>query len=496
MTTRRVPGRSQRRDRGRGCPLHSPCDNWSHRRLPGINLLCGVWLHRGRRSSAIGPFRRHALAESKLKSSNGGAPLESSSRSRIDPGFLRTLTQLRWCAAAGQSLAIAVTLHVLALPLPAWPLWAGVAALLAFNVYATAATPGGARNRAAAPASVSARLAVTHLGFDIAELTWAIAWSGGPMNPFVSLFLVPIALATLALPIRHIVLIAVLATLGYALAAALGPALPHIHGLSGTFDLHLWGMAVNFALSAIVLVAVLTQLAAARDAREREIARLREQAARAEGILGLATHAAAMAHALNTPLGTLTLMLDDLAEDSVDRPQLHADIERARAVVAVCRDQVRKLVHEAHPDSHVLEPLAAYVDSVIARWELLRPAMQLKRDIDLPQLSIRADPALAHLLQALLDNAADASVEQARSDLCLHLRVSDDALVGAIVDHGGRALEKRPLGAIFATSKATGLGVGLALSHATVERYGGELTLQAGADGAITRFRLPLSKLR
>lgn len=430
---------------------------------------------------------------------NWTPPLNPTARKRIDPGFLRTLTLLRWSAAAGQSLAIVVSLYVLALPLPAWPLWAGVTALLAFNVLVTAATPGVARHSrsssARVPASVPAGVAVGHLAFDIAELTWAIAWSGGPMNPFVSLFLVPIALATLALPIRHIAVVAALATLGYALAATLGPALPHIHGLSGTFDLHLWGMAVNFGVSALVFVAVLTQLAAARDAREREIARLREQAARAEGILGLATHAAAMAHALNTPLGTLTLMLDDLAEDSADRPPLHADIQRARAVVAVCRDQVRKLVHEAHPDNHAREPLAAYVDSVIARWELLRPSMRLARDIQLPDLSIRADPALAHLLQALLDNAADASAEKSRTDLALHLRVADHALIGAIFDHGGSALELRPLGTLFASSKSDGLGMGLALSHATVERYGGELSLQAGDDGAITRFRLPLAKL-
>ena len=414
--------------------------------------------------------------------------MESAARSFINPGFLRTLVLLRWTAAAGQSLAIAVTLHALALPLPAWPLWSGVVALLAFNVHAEwtirrDALPShnpAPSLRAAVPAGV----AVAHLGFDIAELTWAIAWSGGAMNPFVSLFLVPVALATLVLPIRHIVLVAIL-----------GPALPHIHGLAGTFDLHLWGMAVNFALSTIVFVAVLTQLAAARDAREREIAQLREQAARAEGILGLATHAAAMAHALNTPLGTLTLMLDDLAEDCADRPQLSADVERARAVVAVCRDQVRKLVHQAHPDSHALEPLADFIDSVIERWELLRPSMRLARDIALPQLPIRADPALAHLLQALLDNAADASAEQSSTELGLRLRVVDQALIGAITDHGGSALEDRPLGAVFASSKADGLGVGLALSHATVERFGGELSLQAGDDGAITRFRLPLAKL-
>lgn len=415
-------------------------------------------------------------------------PLANADRpKRIDSGFLRTLMHLRWFAALGQALAIWVALHWLALPLPGWPLWLGVAALVCFNGYLTL--------RQTLP--TTPQLAVLHLAVDIAELSWAIGWSGGAMNPFVSLFLVPIALSTLALPVRHIVLVAVMATAGYAAAAIFGLPLPHIHGITGTFDLHLAGMAVNFALSAVVFVAVLTRLAALRDAREREIARLREQSARDEGILGLATHAAAMAHTLNTPLGTLTLLLDDLSDDHAGNPTLHEDLDRARALVAHCRDQVRKLVHDAHPDEHARLPLDQYLDNVISRWELLRPSMQLLRDVQLPTTEVRADPALEHLLQALLDNAADASASRDQTLLNLKLQVVDDDLVGVISDRGGDALAREPLThQLFGTSKPEGLGVGLALSHATVERLGGELTLQSAIDGAITRVRLPLSSLR
>lgn len=50
----------------------------------------------------------------------------------------------------------------------------------------------------------------------------------------------------------------------------------------------------------VVVLVFTTRLAADLRARERELARLRERFTRNEGIVALATHAAAMAHELNT----------------------------------------------------------------------------------------------------------------------------------------------------------------------------------------------------
>ena len=53
-----------------------------------------------------------------------------------DAPFLRTLCSLRWLAVAGQAATILVATSVLGLELPQLPLWAGVAALTLFNLYA------------------------------------------------------------------------------------------------------------------------------------------------------------------------------------------------------------------------------------------------------------------------------------------------------------------------------------------------------------------------
>jgi two-component system sensor histidine kinase RegB len=74
--------------------------------------------------------------------------------------------------------------------------------------------------------------------------------------------------------------------------------------------------------------------------------------------------------------------------------------------------------------------------------------------------------------------------------------MSGDILSGEIRDYGAGFGATMPLlpGKLFRTNKPEGLGIGLALSHATVERLGGELSMQAPADGPGVRvvFRLPM----
>ncbi|MEP7041595.1 MAG: ATP-binding protein [Dokdonella sp.] len=404
----------------------------------------------------------------------------------LTPGLLRNLALLRWFAVAGQLATVTLVLYALDIPLQPLPLWCGIAALASFNLWASW--------RARRVRHVDAIEVVAHLSVDMAVLAWLIGWSGGAMNPFAPLFLLPIALAAVALPARWVVATALLCCLGYAASALLGQPLPHAHGVTGdAFNLHLAGMAVMFAISVAVITFFLSRFAQALREREQELARLREHFARNEGILALATHAAAVAHELNTPLGTLTLML----EDQLDQPPYGAqeELKTMAALVNVCRDRVRELAAPAAPAATV-EEIGMTIERIVERWQLLRPATTLEYSGRLDAAPLHAlDPGIGHLLTALLNNAADASEHAGDVRVALHLEAHDDHLIGAVRDHGAGFADGAAAwpGALFRSTKPDGLGVGLALSHATVERLGGELTLQA-ADGGGTRivFRLPL----
>src|SRR5262249_10511369 len=99
----------------------------------------------------------------------------------------------------------------------------------------------------------------------------------------------------------------------------------------------------------------------------------------------------------------------------------------------------------------------------------------------------------------LLNNAADASARAASTRVDLHLESAANELTGAVRDYGPGFETAGPLlpGKLFRTTKPDGLGVGLALSHATIERLGGDLSMEAAhGGGVIVRFRLPLAGAR
>jgi two-component system sensor histidine kinase RegB len=409
--------------------------------------------------------------------------------SDLSPSLLRNLASLRWFAVVGQSITVLLAIHVFGMPIDARMLWPAIAVLLLFNIWAAGYA---ARVQRVAQWQVLAQVAV-----DVAVLAWLIGWSGGAMNPFTSLFLLPIALAAVALPPRWVVATALLCGAGYGLSVAFGQPLPHVHGAFGTaLDLHLWGMAVNFVISALLVTLFLTRLARGLRKRETELARLREQFAHNQGIVALATHAASVAHELNTPLGALTLLVEEqLDQQRVGETARREDLQTMAMLVNDCRDRVREL---ARPASGAIDgsTLTESIDRIVERWQLLRPSITLTRSgviEDRPGALL--DPGIGHLLQALLNNAADASEAAGDVRVSLAVQTIDRALCGEVRDYGRGVDADRPLlpRRLFDSSKTEGLGVGLALSHATVERLHGSLTIGDALDGGTrVSFKLPL----
>jgi len=400
-----------------------------------------------------------------------------------------TLAWLRLCAVSGQALTVAFVAVVLQMPIPVMPLAFGIGVLASFA--------GFAFWRLRRPWPVGLTEAFGHIAVDIAVLSWLLYWTGGATNPFVSLLVMPIALAAAALPPRYVIGVAILAADGYLLLVPWNVPLPPI-GPGGTrdFNLHVVGMAINFVITAVVLAFFIARLARALREREAEVQRERERALRDEGILAIATQAAGTAHELNTPLSTIRTLLGELQREQADNPMLTADLALLVGQADRCRDILRELVAVGSRQLVGTPQRMALVDFVGEcehQFRLLRPEIEpeIVFEASAGMRILQAQPDLRHALINLLNNAADASLAAGSSAVGLRISADRERVEFGVRDHGDGI--GPGTGVAFQTSKRDGLGLGLALAHATAERLGGELSAQPMADGGwMQRLRVPL----
>lgn len=402
-----------------------------------------------------------------------------------------TLAWLRLCAVAGQALTVAVVAFGMQLPLPLAGLALGILALFVFAVLMFW--------RLRQPWPVTSLEAVAHIAVDITALTWLLHLTGGVTNPFVSLLVLPVTLAAAALPLRHVAIVALLAAACYIVLIPWYVPLPVLHEPSnGNFNLHVVGLAINFVIMAAALAFFVTRLARMLRARENEIQHERERALRDEGILAIATQAAGAAHELNTPLSTMRTLLAELRREHSDDPALADDLALLAGQAERCRDILRELVAlgsrqlAGMPQRLVL---AQFVRDCEAQFHLLRPEVELviTMEGDANTREIEAEPSLRHALINLISNAADASFAAGSARVDVRVAANAEQVEFGVRDYGAGTEADLLARSAFQSGKRDGLGLGLALAHATAERLGGELRAELQPDrGLLQRLRVPL----
>ncbi len=366
--------------------------------------------------------------------------------------------------------------------LPLWSLMALEAGLLALGLRQTRWIP-------------------LHTQLLLDTLLWSgwIYFSGGASNAFVSLLLLPVTIAAVTLTPRQALLNALLACLGYTLMLMMGGESQmlgsggHHHAahdvgtaatLASTMSGHFIGMWLNFIISCLALLTVVTAMSRKLRAREQSLVRLKETQLRHEQLLALGTSSAQLSHQLATPLASLQLLHEELAEQYPSDPtiaEMAAPLRLCQLSLEGLRRTARSLAH----NTQVPPPQGSFhalLRELAEQLQLLRPGITPTLSLPEQDCLCNHDVALKAALLAIADNGAIASLNNRASTLEIRARQEAARLVVELEDRGQG---HKPV-------HSPGLGIGLMLSQASLERFGAELSLTtADHGGMLARIALP-----
>jgi two-component system sensor histidine kinase RegB len=443
------------------------------------------------------------------------------------PSLLTRLVALRRIEVLTQAAVLILAVAWLKIPLDVVSIAAIIALLAAINLATQWRIDRGG--------PVTDGELFAQLSVDVVVLMLLLYFAGGSANPFVSLFIISPTIAAATLPARHAWAMAGVTLLAYTflmfwnlplpppqgefsqlaqldalLARATGTAPEHAGHMSG-FALHILGMWLNFVISVCVVAFFLTRMATALKRREQELAAAREAALRNEQILSLGTLAAGAAHQLGTPLATMAVVIRELELSHSGNSELNSDLHLLREQVDHCKQTITQILASAgqtRDESLQSMALDTYLNKLIEEWQLIRPQAPLQAILEGPQPAplIAADRRLEQALLNLLDNAADANGTHSEA-LNFTARWDATSCSIEILDHGPGldAEAAQRIGQAFFSTKQTddgsvgGIGIGLFLTNATVEQFGGKVELFNRKDrqgGACTRVTLPLARLK
>jgi two-component system, sensor histidine kinase RegB len=341
---------------------------------------------------------------------------------------LRTLTNLRWMAAGGQTIALFVVYFGFGYSLPIAQCLACVLLSAGINLVLAFLYPPSHR--------LTNREATVYLAIDVLQLAALLYLTGGIANPFVLMFIAPVVIAASTLNLGNTMILVAIALGAASIISVAHEPLPW----SGPIELPpLYLMGVWFSL---VLGIGFTSVYAWRIASEgarmsaglaaTQLALAREQ--RLSTIGALAT---AAAHELGSPLGTIAVVAHELERVLPPGSSEAQDARLLRSQAERCRMILMKL---ARPDEPMLGntarlPICALLDDLADTYrdeELEIVITAAPDDREEPQPQVWRAPELLHGLGNIIENAADF----ARSRVKIEASWSSSTLKVSVEDNG------------------------------------------------------------
>lgn len=431
---------------------------------------------------------------------------------------LSTATRLRWFAVGGQLAALGFVYFWLRFDLPIGLCLAPIALSAWLNVFLDIRYPASQR--------LNTPLATGLLAYDICQLAVLLYLTGGIENPFVFLIVAPVTVSAATLPAHNTI------ALGF-LAAALSIFLVDHHfplpwqagATFGLPELFKWGMLAS--IGACMLFLTLYAYRLSREAQQMSAALAATEAvlAREQQLHALDGLAAAAAHELGTPLGTIVLVAKDLMRDVKPDSPMAEDLTLLQSEARRCREILQTLTkRQSERDPTYAELTISQLVKEAAEPHLFRKArVSIKTEpVGLDDRAVLTKawqepigerlPGVIYGVGNIIENAVDFStscvdvtVNWSPSEVTIVIADDGPGFPPDVLDRlGDPYVTTRQTPSVKRRDGRTGLGLGFFIAKTLLERSGATLLLEnkavakgagteANGTGAIVSIKWPRS---
>ncbi len=344
---------------------------------------------------------------------------------------LRTVVLIRWVALAGQVVTLTLVHFGFGLALPLAPALVVVLLSGALNVALQVTRPK--------QLWLQEREAAFNLAFDLVQLAALLALTGGLSNPFAILILAPVTLSATILSPRSTAVLSMLAIVLVSLLALWHLPLPwpdEPFAMPVFYRLGVWSALV---IALVFIAAYVSFIAEEARGMSEALTATQMALAREQRLSALGGLAAAAAHELGSPLGTIAVVARELERELPADSPWHEDMELLVAESKRCREILARLADNPEDDGgepYNRIPVAALVETAAAPYA--RDGIDLEIEAGpLPEgprehPTVVRSPEIIHGLGTLLQNA----MQFARHRVWVEIAWDAEWLIVTIADDG------------------------------------------------------------
>ena len=322
--------------------------------------------------------------------------------------------------------------------------------------------------------------------YDLIQLSILLYLTGGILNPFSILLIIPTIVSSTFLSMGTTIILGVLTTLFLFVLTHFHLPLPGMNtNLFTVPNFYKLGILISILIGLIFLSYFGIRFSGESKKRSEALNKLQEVISKEYELESLGGQAAAAAHSLGTPLATISVVAKELKKEIGEDKEISKDIDLLISQTKRCSEILKKISKkQIEEDSFFsLIKLEDLLEEIINSFkETSSKKIELYVDNDKNKINIRRTPEVIYGLRNFIGNAVKFSKTKVKIILS-----SDKNIIEIKINDDGPGIPEdiiKKIGEPYVKSKSkelssnAGLGLGIFLGKTLLERKSAKLSFR------------------